>query len=630
MNIQKLVSEIKKSKIPINISLIKKAYFFAEQAHSSQKRLSKEPYIKHPLNVAFILIKLNMDEETIAAGLLHDILEDTKITYAHIEKEFGKKIAYLVDGVTNISKIDYSDREESTAENLRKMLLATSKDFRVVIIKLADRLHNMRTLEYLPKQDQIRIAKETLDIYAPLAYRLGISSIKSELEDLSFKFLDPKEYAKILQGIVTTKKHREKVLLEIKEELEKALKNSNIDAKLQYRLKNIYSISKKISERNYELENIRDLIALRVITKNVRECYEVLGIVHHLWTPVENGVRDFIAVPKSNMYQSIHTNVITSHGFIFEVQIRTEEMHKIAESGIAAHWQYKRMESDEKFDKRLEWLKEIVASENKNSEMLETLKIELFGEEIFVFTPKGKVIEIPSKSTPVDFAYQLHSDIGDHCIGAKVNGRFVSLNYELKNGDVVEIITQKNHRPSRDWLKFVKSSKARQKIKHSIRTTDKIPVQSFENKYERLSKYKSIIEVQDRKNVIIKFAHCCNPTPNDKIIAVVSENNIANIHKIDCAVHKTKKGKKARATWKKNFETSLTLEILADDRLGLLADLMKTFSNCGINVEKANANIANKNMAKCRFELKPNSLENLSKVLENLKEVYGVRKVLIA
>ncbi|MEK6973790.1 MAG: RelA/SpoT family protein [Nanoarchaeota archaeon] len=630
MNIQKLISEIKKSKIPINLSLIKKAYLFAEQAHHNQKRLSKEPYIKHPLNVAFILIKLNMDEETIAAGILHDILEDTKITYLQLEKEFGRKIASLVDGVTNISKINYSDREESTAENLRKMLLATSRDFRVVIIKLADRLHNMRTLEYLPKSDQIRIAKETQEIYAPLAYRLGINLIKSELEDLSFKFLNPKEYSKILRGTVTTKKHREKVLLEIKEEIERALKNNKIDAKIQYRLKNIYSIYRKIHERNIDIESINDLIALRVITNTVRECYEVLGLVHNLWTPMENGVRDFIAVPKSNMYQSIHTNVITSHGFVFEVQIRTEEMHKLAESGIAAHWQYKGMESDEKFDKRLEWLKEIVTNENRGSEMLETLRIELFGEEIFVFTPKGKVIEVPSKSTPVDFAYQLHSDIGDHCIGAKVNGSFVPLNHELKNGDVIEIITQKNHKPSRDWLKFVKTSKAMQKIKHSIRSTEKIPVQSFKNKYEKLSKYKSVIEVQDRKNVVIKFAHCCNPIPNDKIIAIVSENNTANIHKIDCAVYKTKKGKKAQATWKKNFESSIILEILADDRLGLLADLMKTFSNCGINVEKANASIVNKNMAECRFELKPNSLENLSKLLERLKEVYGVRKVLIS
>ncbi|MBI2670913.1 bifunctional (p)ppGpp synthetase/guanosine-3',5'-bis(diphosphate) 3'-pyrophosphohydrolase [Candidatus Woesearchaeota archaeon] len=629
MNIKTLITELKKSKIKISLALIKKAYLFAEFAHQGQKRASNEPYIKHSLNVAFILVKLGMDEETIVAGLLHDILEDTKITSSQLEKEFGKKTASLVEGVTKISNLKYSNKEETNIENLRKMLLATSKDFRVIIIKLADRLHNMRTLEYLPKEDQIRIAKETQEIYAPLAYRLGISSIKAELEDLSFKYLNPKEYEKILRGILTTRKHREMVLFELKDELEKELKKHNIDARLQYRVKNIYSIYKKIHERNYELENIRDLIALRVITKTIRECYEVLGIVHQLWKPIEGGVRDYIAVPKSNMYQSIHSNVITNHGLFLEVQIRTEEMHKLAESGIAAHWKYKGLESDEKFEKRLEWVKEIVNSEDKSEQLLETLKIELFGDEIFVFTPKGKVIEIPIKSTPVDFAYHLHSDIGDRCVGAKVNGNFVPLNYELKNGDVIEIITQKNHKPSRDWLKFVKTSKARQKIKHYIRLTEKIPVQRFNNKYDRLSKFKSILEIKDMKSVAIKFAHCCNPMPKDKIIALISNSNITTVHKTDCSILKTKKGRKAQASWIQDFEASISINVRAEDRLGLLADLMKIFSNSGINVEKANAHLLNNKVAECNFELKPKNLDNLSRIIDNLKNVFGVKKVSI-
>lgn len=631
MNLKTLISKIKKRKRNSNIALIKKAYMFAESAHSGQKRASNEPYIKHLLHVASILNDLGMDDETIIAGLLHDTLEDTKTTYKELEKEFGTTIASLVDGVTKISELKFNDNLERDVESLRKVLLATSKDFRVIIIKLADRLHNMRTLSFLPLKDQKRIAKDTLEIYAPLAYRLGITPLKVELEDLAFKHLYPEEYKRILDGIISTKKEREKVLLESKNQLENELKNHNVNALIQYRLKNIYSVYKKIYERNYELESIRDLIALRVITKSVKECYEVLGIVHKIWKPMHDGIRDYIALPKANMYQSIHTNVITNNGLILEVQIRSEDMHKLAEAGIAAHWKYKGIDSDEKFDKKLQWLKEIVSNdEYQNAEMLKKLKLEIFGDEIFVFTPKGKIIELPIGSTPVDFAYQLHSDIGDHCIGAKINGTFVPLNHELKNGEIVEIITQKNHKPSRDWLKFAKTSKARDKIRHFIRIREKIPVQSLGKKYDKITIYKSILEIKDMKNAMIKFSHCCNPLPNDKVIAVISKNNNATIHKKDCELIKNSKNRVLQANWIENFDTFIEIRILAEDRLGLFADLLKTFSNSGINLEKANAKIVNKTMAECNFKLKINSLEELSRLIKNLSGVVSVKKVSIA
>ena len=627
MNIQSLISEIKKTKGKINIILIKKAYLFAEAAHEGQKRASGEPYIKHPLNVAHILVRLGLDESTIAASILHDVIEDTKTPYSILEKEFGQEIASLVEGVTKVSNIKYLRKEETDVETLRKVLLATSKDIRVIIIKLADRLHNMRTLDSLSREKQLKIAKETLEVYSPIAYRLGMMSIKSELEDLSFKYLEPNEYQKILKGILTTKKEREKILAELKKQLETELINQNITARLQYRVKNIYSIYKKIQERNYDIESIRDLIALRVITKTVKECYEVLGIVHNLWKPMENGIRDFIATPRSNMYQSIHTNVITNHGLIIEIQIRTEEMHKIADSGIAAHWKYKGMESDERFDKRLEWLKEVLSNENKDSELLEILKIELFGEEIFVFTPKGKVIDLPVKATPLDFAYKLHSDIGDHCIGSKINGHFVPLNHELKNGDIIEIITQKNHKPSRDWLKFIKTSNARQKIRKKLKTIEKIPLQSIDKKSDNSLQYNSLLDIKNMKNAIIKFAHCCNPLPNDNLSALLTANNVVHIHKVDCEILKTKSGKLIAASWAKKFNFTIKIKIIAEDRISLFADLLKVFSNFGINIEKARADVSIQNRAECNFDINAKDLEILSNIIKNLNKVPGVKKI---
>lgn len=629
MNLKLLLTGIKKLNKDANLNLIKRAYIFAESAHDGQFRSSGDNYIKHPLNVALILSSIGMDDETICAGLLHDVLEDTKVTYEQLLKELGLNIANLVDGVTKISNLKYSTKEETDIENLRKMLLATSKDIRVIIIKLADRLHNMRTLDSLSKEKQQKIAKETLEVYSPLAYRLGMIKIKSELEDLSFKYLNPKEYVKILHNIQTTRKQREKMLDELKSQLEQELINHKIDSRLQYRVKNIYSIYKKIHERDTPLEDMQDLVALRVITKNVKECYEVLGIVHNLWKPMENRVRDYIATPRSNMYQSIHTNVITQHGFIIEVQIRTEDMHKISESGIAAHFKYKGMESDERFDRRIEWLKQVLSNDQKNNDLLDTLKIELFGEEIFVFTPKGKVIGLPVKSSPIDFAYKLHSDIGNHCTGSKINGNFVPLNIELKNGDIIEILTQKNQKPNREWLKFVKTSDAREKIKKYIRQFEKIPVQSTEKKVESITKYKSILEIKNNKNVIIKFSNCCNPIPKDKLVAVINENNIATIHKIDCKSIKVKRGKIVEANWKEAFESSIKINIISEDRIGLFSDLIKIISNSGINVESAKANVVDKERAECTFELKPDTLEKLGIMIVKLENVYGVKKVSI-
>jgi GTP pyrophosphokinase len=467
--IENLILKIEQYNPQADMKQIIKAYNFAETAHEGQLRNSGERYFVHPFNVAMILADMNMDTPTIIAGLFHDILEDTNITYETIVSEFGEEVANLVDGVTKLRKLNYKTKQENQAENLRKMVMAMAKDIRVIIIKLADRLHNMRTLEYMSDEKKKEKALETLEIYAPLAHRLGISKIKWELEDLSLRYLDPEGYYDLVDKVSKQRKEREAYIQDIITTLQKKLDEMDIHCEISGRPKNFYSIYRKMVYQNKSFEQIFDLTAIRVIVDSVKDCYGVLGMVHTLWKPIPGRFKDYIAMPKPNMYQSLHTTVIGPKGEIFEVQIRTWEMHRTAEYGIAAHWKYKEgTTKSDNFDDKLTWLRQLLEWQKDlkdPKEFMESLKIDFFTDEVFVFTPKGDVIDLPNGSTPVDFAYRVHTDVGNSCVGAKVDGRIVPLDYKLKNGNIVSIITSNNTGPSRDWLKIVKSSQAKSKIR---------------------------------------------------------------------------------------------------------------------------------------------------------------------
>ncbi|MEQ8173554.1 MAG: bifunctional (p)ppGpp synthetase/guanosine-3',5'-bis(diphosphate) 3'-pyrophosphohydrolase [Syntrophomonadaceae bacterium] len=471
MSSQMIIDRIKKYDPTADAGLIKRAYEYALQAHTGQKRFSGEPYIIHPVEVALILTEIEMDVPSICAALLHDVVEDTDASYTNILGEFGEEIASLVDGVTKLSRIDFKSREEAQAENLRKMFLAMAKDIRVILIKLADRLHNMRTLNFQPERKQKEIALETMEIFAPLAHRLGIFRFKWELEDLAFAYLDPEMYYEIARRLKAKRREREDYVHDLIEQIRNGLRQIGIEADIEGRPKNIYSIYKKMIKQNKDIDEIYDKIAIRVLVNDVRECYGVLGIIHTMWKPLPGRFKDYIATPKPNMYQSLHTTLIGKGGEPFEVQIRTFEMHRIADSGIAAHWRYKEgvNPKDRKFDEKLSWLRQILEWQQEikdTREFMESLRIDLFDDTVFVFTPKGAVIELPKGACPVDFAYRVHTEVGHKCSGAKVNGRIVPLDYPLENGDIVEVMTSKNSPgPTFGWMDFVKTSSAKSKIR---------------------------------------------------------------------------------------------------------------------------------------------------------------------
>src|SRR6266853_1469775 len=466
---RELLRDMKQNRPNDDLELVRKAYEFSQKHHSGQQRASGEPYLVHPVEVALVLTEMKMDAVAVAAGLLHDSVEDTSVTIVDIRKEFGEQVAHIVEGVTKISKIDFSTREEQQAENLRKMMLAMVDDIRVVLIKLADRLHNMRTLEHLPPERQNKIAQETLEIYAPIAHRLGMGKIRGELEDLGFRFIDPAGYEQVEKAVNARRKQGEAFLAKVQQTIKDKLKEAGIQAQVDSRIKRLYSIHKKLQRQRIAVDQVYDLCALRVVTRSLQDCYAVLGIIHNLWRPVPGRIKDFIAMPRPNFYQSLHTSVITEDGTPFEIQIRTEEMHKMAEEGIAAHWKYKDGPVSAQDEQRLAWLRQVVEWQrdvSDPSEFLCTRKSDLYPEEVYTFTPKGKVIVLPRESTPIDFAYSVHTEVGHSCVGAKVNGRMVPLRFKLHSGDIVEILTQAGHKPSRDWLAIAKSSRARNKIKH--------------------------------------------------------------------------------------------------------------------------------------------------------------------
>jgi len=457
--------------------LLRKAYVFSAKVHMGQIRLSGEPYLIHPLEVAGILTQMRLDVASLATGLLHDTVEDTLTTIEDIRENFGDEIAQLVDGLTKISQIHLRSSEEGQAENYRKMILAMVKDIRVILIKLADRLHNMRTLKYQVPERQVEVAQETLDIYAPIAHRLGIDWIKAELQDLAFQYAHPEIYEEIKRKAAKTEKERSRYIEEVKRTLMKKLYENHIEGDVTGRLKQIYSIYLKMKSQNIDFDQVYDATAFRVVVNTVKECYDVLGIIHSLWKPIPGKFKDYIGLPKENMYQSLHTSAIGPQGARIEIQIRTHEMHKVAEEGIAAHWKYKEGETlQEADDKRFTWLRQLLEWQRDlkdDREFIESVKVDLFPNEVYIFTPKGAVKQFPMGATPVDFAYSIHSDVGNHCVGAKVNGKIVPLKYGLRSGDIVEILTTPNQKPSKDWLKYVQTSRAKTKIRQWFKTEER-------------------------------------------------------------------------------------------------------------------------------------------------------------
>jgi GTP pyrophosphokinase len=512
-NFERLLATIRETRPKDDLTGIEKAWRFAARNHAGQKRVSGEPYLSHPLAVAQLLAEMRMDPVTIQTGLLHDIVEDTAVSREELRKTFGEEVAACVDGVTKLNKIDFTSAEDRQSENYRKMLLAMVNDIRVIIVKLADRLHNMRTLGALAQDRRQRIARETLEIYAPIAHRLGMGKIRGELEDLAFAHMDPEAAEEISRTIEGQRSDNEKYLEKMRSTVEAELRREGIPARVQARVKRAFSVYQKLKRQKITLDQVYDLMGLRIITDSVKNCYGALGVIHNEWRPVPGRIKDFIAIPRPNLYQSLHTSVVGPEGRHFEIQIRTEEMHRIAEEGIAAHWKYKEGKKGIQDDQRVAWLRQLVEwqQDMRNpGDFDSTLRLDLYAEEVYCFTPKGRVVELPAGSTPVDFAYAVHSEVGNTCTGAKVNGRIVQLKYTLRNGDVVDILTTAGHLPSKDWLGIVKTSRARNRIKHVINTNEReraieIGQKYLEKEARRLGTQMSRIRGEDLEQVASEY-----------------------------------------------------------------------------------------------------------------------------
>ncbi len=731
---QELIRCVRKYHPSDDISMIEKAYRTAAQAHKDQFRKSGEPYIIHPLNVAIILAELELDKETIIAGILHDVVEDTVMSEEDLTREFGADVALLVDGVTKLEKIplssggDQSDAKlEMQAENLRKMFLAMAKDIRVILIKLADRLHNMRTLQYKTPESRQRIAKETLEIYCPIAQRLGISKIKIELDDLSLKYLEPDVYYDLVDKIAVRKSEREKYIQNIVDEVSEHIQKAGIRAKIDGRVKHFFSIYKKMKNQDKTLDQIYDLFAVRIIVESVKDCYAALGVIHEMYKPIPGRFKDYIAMPKPNMYQSLHTTLIGSSGQPFEIQIRTFEMHKAAEYGIAAHWKYKEASDGKKVaaqeEEKLAWLRQILEWQrdmSDNREFMNLLKndLDLFSDSVYCFTPSGEVKNLPAGSTTIDFAYSIHSAVGNRMVGARVNGKLVTIDYEIKNGDRIEIITSQNSKgPSRDWLNVVKSTQAKNKInqwfknelkedniikgkellnsycktrsvnlsdlmkqdymnavmrKYGFRDWDSVLaaighgalkegqiVNRMQELYDREHKAaltneevlagiaeagaasaakpvsmrtKSGIVVKGIADLSVRFSKCCSPVPGDEIVGFVTRGRGISIHRTDCVnmmnLPEIERARIIDAEWQAPEDASekyvAEIEIYANNRNGLLADISKTLTEKNINILSMNTRISKQGLATLQTAFEVESREELNRVIEKIRMIESV------
>lgn len=706
---EELLARAKEKYSEQDYKLISDAYDFASRAHKDQHRASGEPYIVHPSSVALILIDLNMDAATIAAALLHDTVEDTSCEYSDIERQFGREVANLVDGVTKLSRINFSSKEEQQAESLRKMFIATASDVRVMLLKLADRLHNMRTLSSLPHEKQIYIANETLSIYAPVANRLGIYQIKWELEDISLRYLDPEAYNSIHDSINQKRAEREAYIASVIDIVKPKLDEAGIDAYIYGRPKHFYSIYKKMKAHNVGIDQIYDLTALRVIVSSVKDCYGVLGIVHTIFKPMPGRFKDYIAMPKVNMYQSLHTTVIGPNGTPFEIQIRTKEMHETAEYGIAAHWKYKEgVKGSSDSDVKLAWLRKMLDydTESRDSrEFVDSVKSDFFSDEVFVFTPRGDVIDLPAGATPLDFAYSIHSAIGHKCIGAKINGRIVNLDAQLKTGDIVEIMTSAApHGPSRDWLNIVKTNEAKSKIRQWFKkelreenivkgrdmmekeakrqgyslpsllknewlepimsrymlqsiddlyasvgygglTTNQVlfrlieeyrkanhlakPEDTLRPKTHSILKSSSDVIVKGQADMLVRFAHCCNPVPGDDIVGYITRGRGVSIHRRDCNnLSDFEPEREIEVSWATEGNISYTadVQLLAYDRRGIVIDISNMVYANDLKLISINAQGKN-GVATVTFSVEIKNTEQLDSLIRQMKKINGVIEV---
>ena len=720
VTIDDVLEKMKKNSRRNDLKLIKRAYDFAKEKHGDQLRKSGEPYIIHPVQVAYILAGLELDDATICAALLHDVAEDTDVTIQDISKEFSPEIAEMVDGVTKLGNLKYTSAEEQQVENYRKMFLAMGKDIRVILIKLADRLHNMRTLKFLKRDRQIAIAKETADLYAPLANRLGMYSLKWELEDLSFKYLCPDEYREIVEGIDKKREERLQFINQIVEQISQELKRQKIKAEITGRAKHLYSIYRKMKRDNKNLDQIYDLFALRILVDNVKDCYAALGVVHELYNPMPGRFKDYISVPKPNMYQSLHTTLIGPKGTPFEVQIRTWEMHRIAEFGIAAHWAYKEANKDKKTsvtvkEDKLAWLRETLEWQKDMQdpqEFLNTLKTELFVDEVYVFTPKGQIKVLPRGATPIDFAYSIHAEIGHHMTGCKINSKMMPIITTLKNGDIVEIVTSDQSKgPSRDWLKFVKSTTAKNKILAWFKKTQRAeniekgktliekeikrisipyskifkseyitpalerykfntiedmysavgfgaisptkiiakmlevykkdnPDEFIEETLEQLAKEKTRktkpsnvgIVVKGIDNCLVRLSKCCNPVPGDEIVGFITRGRGVSVHRKDCVNINdliSQEDRMIDVYWYNDSQSAynVEIEVLANDRNGLLADIIKQISSVKTRLIGVNSKVNKEKIVVTDLIVEVENLEDLNNILKALRKVDNVYEV---
>ena len=724
VTIEDVIAKRKAANRKADVKLIRKAYEYAKEKHGNQCRKSGEPYIIHPVQVAYILADLELDDATICAALLHDVVEDTEVTHDDIVKEFGEEIAEMVAGVTKLSKLQqYTTIEEQQVENYRKMFLAMGKDIRVILIKLADRLHNMRTLKYLTRDRQIAIAQETMDLYAPLANRLGIYSLKWELEDLAFKYLCPEEYRELVEGIDKKRDERLQFIEKIMDDIRAELKKQRIEAEVTGRAKHLYSIYRKMKRDNSTLDQIYDLFALRIIVNSVKDCYAALGVVHEMYNPMPGRFKDYIAVPKPNMYQSIHTTLLGEKGTPFEVQIRTWDMHRIAEFGIAAHWAYKEANYSKKGkqvvkveEDKLAWLRETLEWQKDMQdpqEFLNTLKTELFEDEVYVFTPKGAIKVLPRGATPIDFAHSIHAEIGHHMTGCKINSKMMPIITPLKSGDIIEIITSDNAKgPSRDWLKFIKSSSAKTKIQQWFKKAQReeniikgkeliekeikrigmeyseffkqeyvnaalerykynglddmyasvgfgaiSPTkiiarmleeyrkshheEDIEGKIEELAKNKNKnikpsnagVIVKGIDNCLVKLSKCCNPVPGDEIIGYITKGRGVSVHRTDCVNVKELINEKDRlidVAWcveEHKAAYKVDIEIYANDRNGLLADVIKEIGNTKVKLIGLTSKASKERIATIEITIEVENVEGLNKVLKVLRKIDSVFEV---
>ncbi|PJZ25524.1 GTP pyrophosphokinase [Leptospira hartskeerlii] len=648
---------------PEALEMIEKAYKVSEDSHQGQFRLSGEPYIVHPLQVGFILYELGLDEKVISAGILHDVIEDTKYTRDDMVRDFGTEITQLVEGVTKISQIKSQSKETEAAENIRKIIIATIQDIRVILIKLADKTHNMRTLSFQPPEKQRRIANETLSLYAPIAGRLGIYSVKSELEDLAFQVIFPEEYQDIKKRISAKKSEREDYIEKLQLILKQRLAEIQINANVEGRAKHFFSIYRKMKTKEKTFDEIFDLRAIRIVTDEIKDCYGVLGIVHTLWSPVPGRFKDYIATPKTNMYQSLHTTVIGPDGKPLEVQIRTAEMNAIAEFGIAAHWVYKegKTHANERHltVKWLEVLQTWQDSALDPKEFLEELKYDLHEDEVFVFTPKGEIIQLPKGATVLDFAFRIHTDVGLHCKGAKINGRMIPLRTELRSGDQVEVVIDKRSKPSPIWLRIVKTPSARQKLRAYFRKlreeTSKDLEHGAENAAE-LTLNAEVLEELKRKpsekvskqthqqgqvaggkilvaglrDIPVRLSGCCSPLPGDQIIGFVTRGRGVSVHKKNCSValkqREEEQLRQITVDWDygQTEPVPVRVEVKAKDRQGIYLEMVKSISGTQTNILEAGASTVQKDTLMARFMIEVEHLDQLKEILGNLKRIPDV------